>query len=47
VHLIGGHQALDNMGLFGFLYGGLELAWGCLGYDSVHVGGVDPMEHMA
>jgi hypothetical protein len=31
VHLGGGHQALDSMGLLGFLFGGLELAQGMPG----------------
>jgi hypothetical protein len=43
VHLGGGHQVLDSMGLLGFLDGGLELAWGHLGCYSVHVGRVDPV----
>jgi hypothetical protein len=39
VHLGGGHQALYSMGLFGFLFGGLELAQVRLGYNSVYARG--------
>jgi hypothetical protein len=42
VHLGGGHQDLDGMDLLGFLFGGLELAWGCLGCDNVLSGGNCP-----
>jgi hypothetical protein len=38
MHLRGGHQALENMGWIGFLYGGLELAQGFMFCDSVHEG---------
>jgi hypothetical protein len=39
VHLGREHQALDSMGLLGFLFGGLELAQGCLEYNDVLTGG--------
>ena len=35
MHLGGGHQALDTMGLLGFQFGGLELAQVCMGCDNV------------
>jgi hypothetical protein len=40
VHLGGGHQALDTMGLLGFLFGSMELARGHMGCDSVLARGI-------
>ena len=40
------YQALDSMGLLGFMYGGLELARRGLDCDSVHARCVDPNKYM-
>jgi hypothetical protein len=39
VHLGKGNQALDSMGLLGFMFGDLELDRGFLGRNSVFAGG--------
>ena len=39
MHPKGGNWVLDDMGLLGLLFEGLELVWGCLGCDRVLVGG--------